>query len=493
MLQELIKRVTRKKNLGITTFVLITSVVASGGVYFNTLESIKTSSLLTTGVNTCFQRISQTFTSLMIADKSSAYIEDSFTSLTGDCFAEVTSVFQASYLNSDTGLKKNLNELSNDAHWFQRRAKNLRRLNTANEYSEEDAWYSGEKYLGDADELAVKKFNALESIKDKILDTVEFNQARLESYTDFLLSLVGVSSLFLLGIAYFAYRRYQESFSFILGFEKWAGDLLQAGNYYDSYKIEQLIGAICDKLGLLKTKELFFLYHETLLERLSTRSYSEANTSLEQIAPSENHEVIELFEESEDRQALNASIIFGDVIDLIGEKAFTHGIIMDLEVDDNLYVWGKEELLQQIFYNTLMSAIEHSTKHNKGRKITIRSKPLGGTAYIKVIVNGHKFDAKEIGYIAGRESSIGDINLQLTSELLKDIDGKVVLRNLFDAEGELSGSSTEILLNRAKPTRATIIRENTEIAEREDQTKPRLVQLKKGSKKEILKEFRANQ
>ncbi len=496
MFQNLIRKISRKKNLSILTGVLVVGVLGSGVTYFRTLESIKTSSLLTTGINTCFQRVSQTFTSLMTADKSSAYLDDSFTSLTGDCFAEVSSIFQRSHLSADSGLKRKINDLSSDVHWFQKRAKNLRRLNNPNEYSEEDSWFSGEKSLGNADELAVKKFEDLEILKDKVLDTVEYNQSQLESYSEFLLNfLIGFSALLIL-VGIYAYGRFQESFSFIGKFEAWSAQILQTGAYQDSYKIEQLLGAIFERLQMTKTKELFFLYHEIILERLSSKSYVEGKAIVESPISNSVEEVIELYEQRESEEVLNANLLFSNVVDLISEKVFTHGIVLDMDIDDDLNIWGKEELLQQVFYNTLATAIDHSVKHNKGRKVIIRSKPLGDTAYIKVIVNGHKYESSEIGYVNSSKGSIKDINLQLTSELLNDIDGKVVLRNLFNVEGELSGSCTEILLRRATPTRATIIREKEDRVKESSElqeSKPRLVSVKKGTKKEILQEFRANQ
>src|SRR5690606_17184551 len=82
------------------------------------------------------------------------------------------------------------------------------------------------------------------------------------------------------------------------------------------------------------------------------------------------NEVAELTEKVDFNQAFNAAF------EQIKLTAFNHGIIVDFDFDQNLLVKADSEALEQVFMTVMSLAIRNSTQHNKGRKITLRSKAL---------------------------------------------------------------------------------------------------------------------
>jgi hypothetical protein len=311
---------------------------------------------------------------------------------------------------------------------------------------------------------------------------VEYNQAQAASYTSYLASLISIFSLILFGIGFYAYRRFQESFKFIASFEKWASDLLQKGKFNDSLRVEQLLGAIFDRLNMKRTKELFFLYHESVLERLAAKSSTDR---LEEVDSSEFITIVEdeptvsaVQSEIEDTEpGINISHILGDVIDMQAERAFTHGILIDLDVDEDLIVKGQEDLIQQVLFSTLSQCIDNSLKQKENRKITIRTKTISSNVYLKLNVSGHRHSAEELSYINRSKGETTNVNLMLVNELLKDAGGKLIFKNHLNQDGDVSGSSTDLLFDRAY------------IETVKEETPKKLVSVKKGKKKDILKEM----
>jgi hypothetical protein len=73
--------------------------------------------VLNQGVGTCFNRISQTFTAMMIKDIHSPYLNRGFMGLSDECLSETIKGINPFKQNIGKGYET-LNKLISDVHWF---------------------------------------------------------------------------------------------------------------------------------------------------------------------------------------------------------------------------------------------------------------------------------------------------------------------------------------------------------------------------------------
>ena len=111
----------------------ITLGLVSTGVYFGNNLLNKQASLYqaSSGSSVCFQRITQTFTSLMIKDFSSSYLSPDFRTMTSECLDEVSKIIEKLDDSKLMGLE--LNNLKSDYHWFDQKVLKVKELALANE------------------------------------------------------------------------------------------------------------------------------------------------------------------------------------------------------------------------------------------------------------------------------------------------------------------------------------------------------------------------
>ena len=94
--------------------------------------------------------------------------------------------------------------------------------------------------------------------------------------------------------------------------------------------------------------------------------------------------------------SLNQS--FTKSLKLLKDKAFTHGVIMDVPVDKDIQILCSEEGLDQITYTLLDFCTQASIAHNQGRKISLRAKSLGDIAYLKLFISNYCLNADELEF-----------------------------------------------------------------------------------------------
>jgi hypothetical protein len=122
--------------------------------------------------------------------------------------------------------------------------------------------------------------------------------------------------------------------------------------------------------------------------------------------------------------------------------------------------------------------MESSLNHNQGRKVVVRSKPLGGIAYCKFKILGHSFSDDELAIINGKEPKSADnvnVNLILLKELIHDANATIAVKNT--QQNGIVESEIEMIFERAQ------------IQEVKETPKVNIV---KGSKQDIKRFFAQN-
>lgn len=427
----------------------VTFLLAAGSVVYQQSQISKSQNIskLHNGVGTCFTRVSQTFTAAMIGQLSSNYLTKDFRNLSSDCFSEVNKLYREIFGQADKKVTKTLNSLISETHWFSERIEKIQSMQQA-----------GNQDFSFTDSNLASRYSELEGLKSSFQDNLDERMSEANSNVNLANIFATMMVAFFAAVVGVLGFRDQKARNKTLQLEKVAGEML-AREEYETYKVDRLIENILNTHEYQKAWQVFQNYHAQMLEK-NSQSYDD--NKVPRLDHVEN-EVAELTEKVDFNQAFNAAF------EQIKLTAFNHGIIVDFDFDQNLLVKADSEALEQVFMTVMSLAIRNSTQHNKGRKITLRSKALGGTAFFKINVANHVFNTNELEFTAEGSDSLST-DLLILKELVQDLDGSIKLKNKLSQSGDIAGSEIEITLKRV-PSEAQV------------QT------IVRGKKKDILKSF----
>ena len=406
---------------------------------------------LSSGASTCFQRVSQTFTALMIGDLSSSYLTKPFMNTTSDCFDYANQTFQSLFSQNFKGGAKSIRAISSDLHWFHEKIEKLTRI-------------SKSQGLDLSSSNIINKYSALEGLSSSFNEAI---QSSVDDKISFSKKLLGVSAVSLIAsILSFCFAivsgfRRRDLFRRI---EKESERSMELNSEFVSANVERALDNILSKINMPKTYSLFSKYHSDLLEK-AYRSFEGAEgIDIDKVRSVPD---VKIGPTAFYQEALSSAL------ESISKKAFSHGIILETDIEDNFHVRGESEVLEQALCSILNYSADKSLTLVESRKLNLKSKSLGGTAYLRIQIEDYFFNADELDYIEGNravDESI-DLNLVLVSEMIKDLGAKISLRNKVNNES-LSGCEIELLFDRVKDDMI--------------QNSKKVSSIVKGSKREIL-------
>lgn len=413
---------------------------------------------LSSGVGTCFQRVTQSFTALMISDFSSTYLTKPFMDTTSECFSYAAKEFNSLYANGFKSGSKAIISLNSDIHWFHEKALKLLKM-------------SQESGLDFSNSNIVNKYTSLEEMKDTFVEGVSLKVENANSNAT-LLSSIGVLSFmatfFLIGFSLFQKSRRRELFTKI---ENESERALKSNTDFVSANIERALDNVLTKMDMPNTYSLFNQYHSQLLEK-AYKSFHDDNdgVAIDSTPPKSNSTLMENIETTYFRDAI------GNTLDSVSEKLFSRGVLLNTDLEDNFNVKGEQELIEQLVFSLLNFASDKTLQQKDSRQINIVSRALGATAYFKLNISNYCFNASELD----SHHSISTLDNQLTSELTiaqeiaNDLGLSLELKNAVSLENKL-GCEIKVVFDRV----------------RETGTNPNkaLTSVTKGSKRDILKSF----
>lgn len=459
---------------------------------------------LSSGVGTCFQRVSQTFTALMIRDFSSNYLNPSFKSSTGECFNEVSKGFTALGL-TDKKIVRTLKNLSSDLHWFhtkmdkvvdlaQRDGIDLLQSNIVSKFSDlEDLTTDVNNYLQNSSD------SNLRSKQLSLLGIVLAQFALLFSLVNILISRKKFSKE-ISNIDIMA-KHLDESLSLEArrdGVQKIVESTFAKLGMPESAKItSQLIHDLADSKEQsftdtdFSTPDQVEMIHvidenfnsETVSQKVNVPfefdfNKTQVNLEADALEPSSIRSELSVSEIDEEGVSFSRSLNL--VLDKMQKRAFTNGVVLDTNLSDNFGVCASEEALEQLLFYTLSFAMDSSLEHSESRRIILRSKPLGGVAYCKIRIANHAFTDSELSVFNGKDvSDQVNVNLILLKELLEDSNATVAVKN---KQNQLTGSmesEIEFIFERS-------------LSHKSDLPLRKEVNIVKGSKEDIKQFFQQN-
>jgi hypothetical protein len=443
--------------------ILATGIIAIGlicglsFVNYNMNSSQSSLHKANSGVGICFQRVTQTFTALMIRDFGSNYLSQNFRNITSECLGEVTKAL------STLGVQKNVlkvsNNLKSDLHWFDQKVDKVSQMAQKDE-------------IDISQSNVTNKYYELEGMKTSLEESLVSDIDRVEANKNLGLAGIALSliTLILSGVAFFFSRRLDRAE--LDNIELIASERIAEG---------ELNSTITD-LSHQAFINLNMPNIATALETFCTELVRE-NKSLEASLLKMNtigDERIEINLEPQNREVSDFNQAFNTVLDKMQEKVFKHGILLDTDLNDNFKVYATNEELEQFLYSLLSYSMDCTLGSEENKKVTVRSKSLGGIAYCKVKVANYAFSDDEMGVLNGKApSSDTSVNLLLLRELIGDLNASIAIKNKQNSLTHAVESEMEIIFDRA----------------REEVTSNELkaaVNIVKGSKQEIKEYFKQN-
>lgn len=439
------------------------------------------------GMQTCFARVNQTYTAKMLGEATSNYLTQNFQNLTEECFAEGILNVEENFKTELSPVAKKLSTLASNVHWFH---EDILSPGSARAIAGEGDETGSER---DEGRDVGSRFEKIESTKDEILENTDHFKTELSATLNQQKNFFYVTATLLVIIMISEFMSSTRKRLANLAREKEAeAELLDNGGIV-SVKVGEIIRTALEQNDLLNCSKLFANYHadqtaekkisgknklalEALITPVGAQSATAVNETIDKIWNDDSIGVSADKSEGKMLVDLNLEQMSSAVIDLLAEKLFSQGVQLDTKIPENLMIKGRNEELEQILYHLMNYAINSTHSETGEKSISIFAHRLGDIVAFDLIHSGLGFDEQILKQRAGLSQSnmALDLDLQICSSLLEEIQAKVQLDNKLNQHGHIIGGRVKIIFKSG---------ENT----------ARLVDLKKGSKKEILASMNSNQ
>jgi hypothetical protein len=456
----------KSKRVLVTLGLLVTTFVVSEYSLQTSADQNQLSGLKE-GVNTCFSRISQTYTAKMIGDSGSGYLTSSFMTATEECFGDAMSMMEEKYEYALSGTFKLINTISSDAHWFHEK------LSTG----------TTEKLVGS--DVVVTNFGArfsdIENSRFKVIEGFETLHAKLGSRINTLRFLFWGLIVSTIGMMLFELLSKKHTEVMTQYYEEQASEFNSQFNKLSMPNVHELISASLDNSKLAQLK---ILIQKVGLHGLETEAVP--SPKKEYVAPrafntgsvyqnidDEINQVWEMGEVATDNRLRETSLskqyesiyseklatihldnVLARVVNLISSRLFTRGIALEFDIDEELYVYAEEESLEQVFYQVFTSALKN-LEHKVGlKKIKVSVRLLGGSLLLSFEDNGLSFSKsflkQESGLIGeASEYEAMPTELEICRTFMGEFGGSVVFENTFNAEKKANGKMIKLIFKTA--------------------------------------------
>jgi hypothetical protein len=418
--------------------------------------------VLNQGVSTCFNRISQTFTAMMIKDIQSPYLNRGFMGLSDECLNETIKGINPFKQNIGKGYEA-LNKLISDVHWFHETVVRTH-----------SPMIAGKNLDAPLNPLS-SKFSQMEGLKINLIDEVEMTNSRIREIQASDEVLMGIGLLmFVIALSILSLKEFNRTQ--IQGeIEKKALNLLKSGQANVGAMVDELIDRGLTTQGLPVSAQIFKDYHGDLLERMLTRSayYEEKN---EKIARVEKVEKVEVHEEVPE--------FFEPEIEATAKTSFKEVLvsIQNINSKDLIHVSEVRDVLLAVefegFEQMMNAAINKlASRRLNEKKIIISNQIHSDRSVINLFLAGNTFTASELDFSQNNQNISADsmdMNMILLKEMAAETNATWHIENKTDRAGSITGMAVRFTMNRAP---------------KEAKSNKNLVSVVKGKKKDLARDL----
>lgn len=444
-----------KKYLLISTVASVLLLAVSAMNLQMAQNSLYQTSNLNSGLTTCINRLSQTYTAWSLKNINSPYLVETFWKDSNNCLSDVNVALSGLSYNAEN-IKETLNRILIDAHWFHEK------LATA--IDRKDLKFSNDNDL----RLTVQdRYTSIESRVENIWD--HFDEAASmskEGKNTWTTTTLVASAILLLLIAYYISTEYQvENLRAKLNAK--AKNILINEDLDQMAKIDQVI---TESLVASNFTQVARLYNDFAEEQLIATAVNRVSTSKAVVEEIQNTPPVELLQTT-----------LGGLVDSVYEslstRIFSSGVIVDLQCDDQVAVAGKGEDVQQLVHSILSLGLDKA-ENTDDKKVTLKIKALGDILRVRCTINTHCFNSDELEYFSTGNSVITNVNLAIMKEVIGSLNGEIRLNNEFannDAKASIEINLEDVLVQ----TSAEQLVNNANVT-----------QIVKGKKKDLLEKFK---
>ncbi|MBF0312208.1 MAG: hypothetical protein HQK50_02620 [Oligoflexia bacterium] len=444
----------------IVSLTLLLSVILLVSLHFVS-KSLGRHYLIQDGVNTCFSRVMQSFMAYGNSmGPSTKYLQDNFLRMTQECFGEVQQELEDT--TSKVAALEKMNKISSSVFQFHQSIKQQGHMETL-----------------------VPLFSQIESAKDSLLEEIDVWKKRSGDFYSLIMGLVATTLLLALGafwILTFSQRRLRE---LNRASEQDALDEVERKDSPSCVKVEELMKKTLEQNDLIHCSKLFSHYNNFLLENAlwgsrplqkpentaseGASDFSNVSGTVEskEDTPSEPA-AIENAEAASPLQGVDLNKITNNLVNIFSKKLFVNGIILKIDTIDNMLIWGKEDVVQKIFFHLMSELVQTFGEKDQERRIRIMGKIVRDSVIIEFLDNAKA----EIAFKHG-ESTSSDFTMNFCMEMMRQFGGSLIF--------EPTRSSSEM----EKKEKSDAVR-FTLFFRRVDTQSAKLVNLKVGKKKDLL-------
>lgn len=388
--------------------------------------------VLNHGVGTCFNRISQTFTAMMIKDIQSPYLNRGFMGLSDECLNEAIKGINPFKQSVGKGYET-LNKLISDVHWFH---ESLVRLHTP--------MMTGKNLDAPLNPISTK-FSSMESLKVNLMDEIDATNARLSQVQSNDEVVMGVGLIvFVIALSLLSLQEFNR-IQLRKEIEAQALNLLRAGQSNVGGMVDQLVERALMTQGLPVSAQIFKEYHGNILERMGSKvAYREGMKTESNETNSEVVEEVPAFTQPETFNGPRTS--FKEVLVSL-KNINAKDLIQESDVRDVQLNVGFEGFEQMM--NAAINKLASRRMDNK--KIMISNQVHSDRAIINLFLAGNTFTASELDFSQNNQSVSADsmdMNMILMKEMALETNTVWHMENKTDRNGMITGMSLRFTVNR---------------------------------------------
>jgi len=376
--------------------------------------------VLESGLGTCFSRVSQTFTAMMIKDVHSPYLHQGFMALSNECLKETVKGINPFKKNVGKGYQT-LNQLISETHWFHEKVNKINAPLTAGKQNTPE--YSN----------LTQRFSKIEEFKMNLVDEIDSVTERIKALQKNDEYLMGIGlllfALALSALSLQEFNRIQNQKEI----EAESLNYLRSGNAQVSAIIDGLIQRALETQNMPVTAQIFRDYHEGLLENKTHPTIEKkipAEAATEIIPTASEGPSVSLKEALVTVQNIHAgNIQVNDVRDV--------DLSMELE--------GLEEIMNASVNMFLGARLDQ-------KKIMITNQIHSDRAILSFFLEGASFESSEIAFAQDASAAAEgiDLNLVILRELIQMNGLNWHLENKTNRKGRLTGMNIRLVLPRAQ-------------------------------------------
>lgn len=430
---------------------LVGAVVVAGVTMKNSATQKAELAVLAEGIQTCFLRVNQSFTAKLIGQNNLEYLGSNFFTTSEECFAEALGTVKNQFKTDTKNLLRNMNGLSSEVHDL----------------------HGKFRATDEKPEAIAATFSRIESFKDDTLEEITTLQESAQGTFALARQLFFIfSGLFPLLVLWEIIER-RRAEARLQAVEDEALKQLQDGRLHIDNHVEAIIKRALEFGEFVHCARLFDIWKENRFVP-THRAYHELPVPTKETVVVENQiETVEELTQTPNLMGLKdveLEPLFAKVVDHLSSKIFTAGIMLDLDVAENVRVLGREETVEQLIYHSIVRSVNALSDRSGVRRLQISAKAIGHYVTLEFSDNGDAFSVEAIDAQAGLGTCAQNLELTLCRELIKEVSGQFIIENVVK-NNSIAGGKIKIRLNSSSVDGK------------------RLVSLKKGKKKDLMREL----